>query len=433
MSAPSYASFNCSLPPAGSYFVRNPPVRGTLDIVWSCLAVLLLSTWEILPLNVPNQVYRTKWKRWAGSFRKEMVWMVITLLAPELTFMETCQDLYAARRTYQKGKHWAREDGVQWTLTLAYFTTLRGLQLENKAMPDHERPKNLSITNNSASSSAPFMVENRELNDDLQPYYSDLNGNDMKVETVARIRTFTETAGEIEPLVRLNGARLIWLRENGWIDSLPNILEDELDDKNKSSGLIQALALMQILWLIIQMITRATKGLSTSQLEFVVVAFAALSLLTRAVAWQRPQGVRTAIRIRPSRYLNASELERLKSLKEYSSDWDYICLGASGVILGAIHFLAWNETFPTSVERLLWRICATLTTCVPVIFAGQTAIWIGLDWPKSDKEYWISTIPCLGLYALARLYIIMEAFRSSFFLPQDAFTATWTTSFPHLG
>ncbi|KAK3339896.1 hypothetical protein B0T25DRAFT_523567 [Lasiosphaeria hispida] len=35
--------------------VTSPNVRGALDIVWSCLAILELCTWSILRLNVPMQ------------------------------------------------------------------------------------------------------------------------------------------------------------------------------------------------------------------------------------------------------------------------------------------------------------------------------------------------------------------------------------------
>ena len=44
---------NCTMPPAGASFVGSPNIRGTLDIVWSCLLTILLSSWSILCLNIP--------------------------------------------------------------------------------------------------------------------------------------------------------------------------------------------------------------------------------------------------------------------------------------------------------------------------------------------------------------------------------------------
>jgi hypothetical protein len=36
-------------------------------------------------------------------------------------------------------------------------------------------------------------------------------------------------------------------------------------------------------------------------------------------------------------------------------------------------------------------------------------------------------------YILARLFLMVEIFRSLFFLPPDAFIDTWSGSFPHWG
>jgi hypothetical protein len=47
---------NCTFPPPGPTFVSGPNVRSTFDIVWSCLSVIILSTWSILHLNVPEQI-----------------------------------------------------------------------------------------------------------------------------------------------------------------------------------------------------------------------------------------------------------------------------------------------------------------------------------------------------------------------------------------
>jgi len=44
-----------SLPPEGTRFVSSPNARGTLDILWSCLSILVIGTWSILHLNVPPQ------------------------------------------------------------------------------------------------------------------------------------------------------------------------------------------------------------------------------------------------------------------------------------------------------------------------------------------------------------------------------------------
>ena len=44
---------HCTLPPKTVQYVSNPDVRGTLQILWACLTVLILCTWSIQHLAVP--------------------------------------------------------------------------------------------------------------------------------------------------------------------------------------------------------------------------------------------------------------------------------------------------------------------------------------------------------------------------------------------
>jgi len=44
------------------------------------------------------------------------------------------------------------------------------------------------------------------------------------------------------------------------------------------------------------------------------------------------------------------------------------------------------------------------------------------DWGVMSMTY---------LYIAARLFILVELFRTLFYLPPDAFTSTWTSSIPH--
>ena len=38
-----------------------------------------------------------------------------------------------------------------------------------------------------------------------------------------------------------------------------------------------------------------------------------------------------------------------------------------------------------------------------------------------------------GIYAVARLFILVELFRTLCFLPAYAYVSTWTTNIPHAG
>jgi hypothetical protein len=46
---------NCSTIPAGTNFVYSPDIRGTQNILWSCIFTIIACTWTIQHLNVPRQ------------------------------------------------------------------------------------------------------------------------------------------------------------------------------------------------------------------------------------------------------------------------------------------------------------------------------------------------------------------------------------------
>lgn len=48
-------------------------------------------------------------------------------------------------------------------------------------------------------------------------------------------------------------------------------------------------------------------------------------------------------------------------------------------------------------------------------------IWLG----------WILGLACI--YILARLFVLVEIFRTLYLLPPEAFLTTWSASIPHLG
>jgi hypothetical protein len=65
--------------------------------------------------------------------------------------------------------------------------------------------------------------------------------------------------------------QLALLRQLGIIDKLPRMTQDEIDDINKGDVFVKFLAVAQISWLCIQLITRVSRQLPTTQLEIVTL------------------------------------------------------------------------------------------------------------------------------------------------------------------
>ncbi|RYP40329.1 hypothetical protein DL767_001786 [Monosporascus sp. MG133] len=131
----------CSLPANIHGYVSSPETRGTLDIVWACVATLLLCTWTVLHLNVPIEVSS---KGTAQIFcyqvylvARKLQWMLITLIAPEVILGMALMDLFSARCTTREMLEYAREDGVPWTLTHSFLANMGGYAIE---FGDEEAP-----------------------------------------------------------------------------------------------------------------------------------------------------------------------------------------------------------------------------------------------------------------------------------------------------
>lgn len=126
---------NCSIPASGASYVASCNVRGTLDILWSCLFTIFLSTWSAQHLNVPrqrveqtNRPLRQEIAAFAGSIWIKVKWMVTALILPELLVGRALQDWMMARRSSrdERFKYFASRDHTSWTIVHAFFANMGG-------------------------------------------------------------------------------------------------------------------------------------------------------------------------------------------------------------------------------------------------------------------------------------------------------------------
>lgn len=88
---------NCTTPTQHVDYVSNPQVRGTMNIVWTCFAVLSLCTWTVQHLMVPVQkeykkvsAIRKFWGKVSFKYTK-LEWVGLTITAPEYVLGEALQ------------------------------------------------------------------------------------------------------------------------------------------------------------------------------------------------------------------------------------------------------------------------------------------------------------------------------------------------------
>lgn len=238
--------------------------------------------------------------------------------------------------------------------------------------------------------------------------------------------------------------QLLFARQIGVLKKLPFLPIDELDNRNKGDALVEGLAVGQVIWLFVQLIARGAGDGTPSQLEIVVLAFSVCTFITYILVWNKPQDVRTPVCVSAYRRPTMEEVIRFSVRGPTAIKWSrrrtwmpnhsihydasdnstgpHMRSGMGSVIgallFGCLHCAAWNFHFPTTAERLLWRIAAIITAGGPPCGVLVTRISEMAAKSKEKhfrsiqrRETWIQII-FVGPYLVARIYITVEIFRS---------------------
>jgi hypothetical protein len=128
-----YTTFtgNCSLPSSHEVnFVSGPNIRGTLNILWSCLSVLLICTWSILhpalPLQTNPQSKRQKIVRAFVRLLNKVAWMLFNFLGPEFSLAKAWADYKSVSSLEDGFKEFQEQDGVPWSRSHIHLANMGG-------------------------------------------------------------------------------------------------------------------------------------------------------------------------------------------------------------------------------------------------------------------------------------------------------------------
>ncbi|CZR56192.1 uncharacterized protein PAC_06080 [Phialocephala subalpina] len=338
------------------------------------------------------------------DFWPSLQWMVITIFAPEVLLEKNIADLKDARIDHREIKQYAIEDGVPWTLTHSMFANMGGFVI--RGFTDR------------------YLMEEEE--------------------EISR-----RSEAESEDLESASAEK------QGILQRLPFVTMEEIKDKNKTDGFSRAVAMFQILWMAVQTIARKTRGIPISQLEVAVLAFAVYAIIIYGFNTDKPKGVgmpTTLLRYKSliaffKRILFGKSWERrldhpvpnsysrgsAGDTRDFTGNFEGIVFG--GLVFGAIHVAAWNFTFPTKTEQILWRVASLWCT------VSALAFWFIYNLPFFSWRLWKlvravsmpSIVLIIVLYILARLFLIVEIFRTLCFLSPKAYVTTWASSVVHAG
>ncbi|KAI9928447.1 hypothetical protein MW887_002492 [Aspergillus wentii] len=434
--------------PSPPGWVDEPDGRGTWGILSTCILTIILCCWTSVFPNIRGQsdgpIRQLKYKFDLAC---------IGLLGPEFLLMLALGQWSSARASVEKFRAMGYKN---WTLSHAFFADMGGFVIEVPGM------------------------------------------------------TFPIDAEQLYRLI-----------EGGYID-YPHLDEEDIKDKSKSDGLTRLIAILQALWFSINCILRAVQHLALTTLELTTLSFIIIFLVTSYCWHHKPMDISRPITLSPNYPLDTIRSHHHQPLGEWyqtplsflsrdewfcSRFWRYyvrilhylrvplftrprvipydripsdnfprvdvwaevIC--APAILLFSCMFLfAWNFSFPSSVERVLWRVASVYTLAFGLgggIFCGychktmfpkridsevlpgcekKTAKgWLGRVadklrniHPDKDPELEIPlrvfiplTMLC-SVYCVCRGFILVEDIIGLRKLPDTAFdTVSWSKYIPH--
>lgn len=238
----------CTLPDNSARFVFSPHTRGTLDILWSCLFTIAACTWTIQHLNVPEQ-RGNRQPGWRGDVWWSLKglwsngkWMIATTIAPEYILGKAFGDLLAAYESRGIMKQKAAEDGVEWSLTHGFFANMGGFMLTSTPCIGHQ----------------------------------------------AEAETTTENSSE-SGAVHLTASEIYALRQRGILQKLPKITTADINDRSKGDIFVKTLAVIQVFWMMLQVLIRDSRKIDIAPLEVAVMAFSICAVITYALLFKKPK------------------------------------------------------------------------------------------------------------------------------------------------
>lgn len=440
-------------------WIPQPNGRGSLDILQSCLATIVLCTWSVLFLNVPDE-HEGPWKRFKAKTR----WMLFTVFFPEVLTGVAAEQWWSA---CQAVEDFARLE-EEWEAALGSVSS-------SKKTPRTQN--NLVRLRRS-----PWTMRHA--------FFADMGAVHLKCPDF--------------PAFPVNSHQLIYLVEHNHIE-YPEIQAKAIWDRNKADALSRVLTLVQIIWFLIQAIGRCVQHLALSTFELSCLAFIFCSINTSFFFRHKPRDVETPFLLSCNATVAKILAEAGDRGKPYTQtpldfvkppvsrtsliapfwfgvrvcfDWgkhaDVLPIRAFGnstttpprglrvtdiaygniftIAYFGIHLAGWNFTFPSRAELILWRVSSLtlLGLLVFYLFAvafgtvmanrlakglfknhdATTILGVANLLPR-----WVAVIthaPIFLIYSLARGYIMVEGFFALRALPTSTFASVnWSNFVPH--
>lgn len=443
--------------------------RTTFDIIWGCVAVIIVCTYKVIHLNLPAKKEADAawsellfWKKWLRKFK----WMFFMAVSPELLFSMALLDWLWARDSVRKFAQ----------VNLKYHSSmLSHAKSTAEIIASNQEGRFLSILRRT-----PHHVPLRAWTQE-HAHYANMGGYIItfpKQDTseqygVTAQMLVAPTAEALRPAAEYNhpsfplsAAQLLVLVEE-FMYEIPYITQNDIKDRSKADAFTKLFAIGQSSWLIVQCIARAAQGLPFTELELATMGFVGYAVALYLLWWHKPFDVEHSVSIECPPQDQEQVIERLRGMFEtrYKSkylsprwddflreerirNWAYmhdlelgrktwlastLSIIGIGMLFSGLHLAAWNWAFPSMVETWLWRSSALFATaaCIPVAIL-LPFMGIGQErWQRYIVRFFF--YPLAALYLMSRATLMCQTFLCFRAMPDGVYLAVqWTLFLPRL-
>ncbi|KAH8797341.1 hypothetical protein F5884DRAFT_253990 [Xylogone sp. PMI_703] len=371
-----------------------PNDRGTWDILSSCVLTIVLCCWTSVCPNIPARGASRLW-----ILRDKACLACIGLLGPEFLLMLALGQWTSARRSVKKFHDAGYE---KWTMTHAFFADMGGFLLGTPEYPDFP----------------------------------------------------------------LDAEQLYYLVTKKYIE-YPDIDKEDIEDKNKSDGLARLISICQAIWFTAASIARPIQGLFLTTFELTAMSFIVVFFAVSYCWLNKPSGITRAIVLKlnmrldevlaqagvdpeepwkrtPLEFISREEWFCSILWKYYNQILDNIVISPFSIpvtsrpynripsdnfpptditaevlcipfilLFSSTFICAWDFTFPSNTERILWRAASITCVSFGIVGGGFSALCHYLLFPKiSHQEKTSESIKITGRsqrYKLFREYLSHKA------------------------
>ncbi|KAK4454848.1 hypothetical protein QBC34DRAFT_103179 [Podospora aff. communis PSN243] len=455
-------------------WVSAPNMRGTSDILWSCLLTLFACIYTALHLNVPP--------RGAGAIHllsTKCRWGLAALIAPEIVLFYASSQFFEARylakflMVEETLQHFAAPLSMGGAAGVEAATDAAAPELVDaagspeveSAGPDEANTETHKEARTATTTAPPVQATNYM--DKIDKCEFDLEYGFFLV--MGGIEIIHGPSGDIRTL-SVAGIKHLAVHNAGAL----KVSRSSIDDRSKADLLQKGLVLLQVTWMVLQCIARKASGLPITLLELHTMVHVVCAFAMYAFWLKKPLDVKSTEILDISRFgdvalddihfrqrganipgvktswILAGDLEKIIDAfaDDEARDRNRVpTLLYSALLLpliyGCVHLSAWNFEFPTPVEGLLWKISGIFIAASLLAWVALVKFLLAVDdcLPLPDafsNMLFIINATFMGrvaVYAMlfGRIYILVEAFISLRAVPIGVYwTPAWIQMIPHV-